>query len=284
MNGGYGRPRLLVPAVLFVVTIFTTVIAGALYQGADILGRPWELSTGVPFSASLLFILGTHELGHYLASRAHGVATTLPMFIPGVPIPPFIGTFGAVIRIKSPITTRRALVDIGAAGPLSGFVAMLVVLVPGLWLSATAPATGAPFGLGSSLLLKLLSHLMVGPLPAGYDLVLHPVAFAAWIGMFVTAMNLLPVGQLDGGHIVYALIGPRHRTFSLVMIGVLLALGAFAWYGWFLWAAIIAAIALRHPPVEDPRVPLDFRRKATSAAAILVFILTFMPTPFYIAR
>src|SRR3990172_1972725 len=133
------RPKVLLPAVLFLATIVTTVMAGALYQGADIFADPYSLTKGIPFSLSLLLILGTHELGHFLASRRHGVVTTLPTFIPGPPIPPMIGTFGAVIRIKSPITSKAALVDIGAAGPLSGFAVAFFVILIGLHHSTLLP-------------------------------------------------------------------------------------------------------------------------------------------------
>jgi len=278
------RPKVAVPVALFLTTIATTIIAGALYRGADIFNHPSQLALGVPFSASLLFILGTHELGHFIVSRRHGVSTTLPVFIPGPPLPPMIGTFGAVIRIKSPITLKGALVDIGAAGPLSGFVVTVLVTIWGLHLSTVIPKThdiGA-MGLGSSLAFMGLSYLVVGPLPEGLDLLLHPVAFAGWIGMFVTAMNLLPIGQLDGGHIVYALLGRRHKQFSILMVAVLVVLGVFTWPGWFIWAALISIIGMYHPPVRDQSVPMDARRRLTTAAAIIVFVLTFIPTPFYI--
>ncbi len=278
------RPRILLPLALFLATVATTIIAGALYRNADIFNHPAELLLGVPFSASLLFILGTHELGHFLASRRHGVSATLPIFIPGPPLPPMIGTFGAVIRIKSPITLKSSLVDIGAAGPLAGFVVTILITVWGLRLSTVVPkmhAIGA-MGLGSSLAFNGLSYLIIGPLPDTYDLLLHPVAFAGWIGMFVTAMNLLPIGQLDGGHIVYALLGPRHKQFSILMVATLVVLGVFTWPGWFVWAALITIIGMRHPPVMDQGVPMDRRRRLTTLAAIIVFVLTFIPTPFYI--
>lgn len=278
------KPGVLLPAALFIITVFTTIVAGAMYQGADLLNNPGEFTRGIPFSVSLLLILGTHELGHYIASRKHGVATTLPVFIPGPPFPPMIGTFGAVIRIKSPITTKNALVDIGAAGPLSGFAVALAVTYEGLRLSKVLPkgVSGEALGLGSSLIFQILSYLSVGPVPEGFDVFLHPVAFAGWIGMFVTAMNLMPIGQLDGGHMVYALLGPWHRIFSVLMVAFLAVLGLLTWPGWFIWAALISIIGLRHPPIEDQHLPLDGRRKLICVATILVFILTFMPTPFYI--
>lgn len=278
------KPKVALPAALFAATVVTTVIAGALYQGADIIKDPWSLLKGVPFSLSLLLILGTHELGHFLASRRHGVTTTLPTFIPGPPFPPMIGTFGAVIRIKSPITTKAALVEIGAAGPLAGFIVALFVTWWGLGHSTVIPRSAAAgsLGLGSSLIFHALSYITVGALPATHDILLHPVAFAGWIGFFVTAMNLLPIGQLDGGHIVYSLLGARHRLFSMVMIGGLVVLGAVSWPGWFIWAALVAFIGIWHPPVEDQWEPLAPKDKLIAASALAVFVLTFMPTPFYI--
>ncbi len=278
------RRKILLPAVLFAATVVTTVIAGALYEGVNPLADPYGLIRGVPFSASLLLILGSHELGHYFASKRHGVSATLPLFIPGPPIPPMIGTFGAVIKMRSPITTKRALVDIGAAGPLSGFVVAVMVTAVGLEYSRVmpAPTEGLSIGLGSSLIFRLLSYAVIGPVPEGYDIFLHPVAFAGWIGFFVTAMNLLPIGQLDGGHIVYALIGPFHRHFSMLMVSALIVLGVFTWQGWFVWAILVTILGVWHPPVENPYQPVDGMRRFLSFATLIVFILTFIPTPFYI--
>lgn len=278
------RPKVLLPLALFLVTILTTVISGALQQGADIFSNPYELVKGIPFSASLILILGTHELGHFIASRRHGVMTTFPTFIPGPPLPPMIGTFGAVIRIKSPITTKAALVDIGASGPLAGFVVAIFVTLWGLSGSAVIPRAAAEssLGLGSSLIFHLLSYIVIGPVPPTHDVMLSPVAFAGWIGMFVTAMNLLPIGQLDGGHLVYALIGPMHRAFSIAMIAVLIALGFLAWQGWFVWAGLISILGMWHPPIEDQDAPLEPGQRLIAGATIAVFILTFIPAPFYI--
>ncbi|MFQ5480518.1 MAG: site-2 protease family protein [Thermodesulfobacteriota bacterium] len=278
--------RSVVPALLLLLTLCTTIIAGALYQGADLLHHPRELLLGLPFSISLLLILGTHELGHFIASKRLGVITTWPLFIPGPPIPPMIGTFGAVIRIKSPISTKNALVDIGAAGPLAGFVVALIVTAIGLRASTVIVAPhmmGAMgFGFGSPLIFHVLTYLTFGPLPADFNVFLSPVAFAGWIGFFVTAMNLLPLGQLDGGHVIYALLGRNHMPVSFMLVAVMALLGYFAWPGWFIWAALITIIGLRHPPLTDYNLPMDRRRKLTTAAAMAVFILTFMPTPFYI--
>jgi len=283
------RIRRFIPLILFFTTLFTTVIAGALYQGADMLNHPSEILMGLPFSISLILILGTHELGHYIAARRHSVLTTWPLFIPFPPILPWIGvvgigTFGAVIRIKSPITAKKALVDIGAAGPLAGFVMACLVTYMGLRSSAITPimhGTG-DLGLGSSLVFKGLTYMAVGRVPQGFDVFLGPVAFAGWIGFFVTAMNLLPLGQLDGGHVIYALLGERQRAISMMLVAVMAVLGFLTWPGWFIWAALISMIGLRHPPINDHHIPMDGRRKLTTIASIVVFVLTFMPTPFYI--
>ncbi|MEE9615314.1 MAG: site-2 protease family protein [Thermodesulfobacteriota bacterium] len=289
-GAGEGRraegPKLTLHLVLFALTVLTTVTAGALYEGVNPLVEPLGLVKGIPFSFSLLLILGTHEFGHYAASRLHGVDATLPYFIPAPPVPFMIGTFGAVIKMRSPITTRSALVDIGAAGPLAGFVVAVVVVVVGLGLSEVAPSPppGEAMNLGSSIMFALLSELAIGPVPEGHDVFLHSVAFAGWIGLFITAMNLFPVGQLDGGHIVYAVIGERHAaTVSFVTVACLVALSVFAWQGWFVWALLVMVIGTGHPPVTDEGVPLDGKRRRISAVTLAVFVLTFMPVPFYIS-
>jgi len=194
--------------------------AGALYEGADLFGNSLSILKGLPFCAALLLILGTHEFGHYIASRLHKVVSTLPYFIPAPPVPPMIGTFGAVIRMKTPITTKNALVDIGASGPLVGFVFAVIVMVIGIHFSTIAPVVhNGSVAFGEPIIERLLVYLMMGEIPHGYELVMHPVAFAGWIGFFVTALNLLPIGQLDGGHIMYAIFGPDHRKVSLGNVG-----------------------------------------------------------------
>jgi len=159
-----------------------------------------------------------------------------------------------------------------------------IVTFIGLSSSAITPVThgtGA-MGLGSSLIFQGLTYIAHGPVPQGFDVFLNPVAFAGWIGFFITAMNLLPLGQLDGGHVMFALLGERQRPISLLLIVIMAVLGYLTWPGWFIWAALIAIIGLRHPPIEDHYLPMDRRRKLTTIACIVVFVLTFMPTPFYI--
>lgn len=282
------RPRptgVLVPALLFAATVVTTVIAGALFEGADIMADPVSLAKGLPFSAALLAILGTHEFGHYFASRRHGVRATLPFFIPAPPIPFMIGTFGAVIKMKSPISTKSALVDIGAAGPLSGFVVAVVVVVVGLSQSTVMDAPSdavVVMGLGSSLIFSLLAYVTVGPIAEGKDIFLNSVAFAGWIGLFITSINLLPIGQLDGGHILYSIAGRFHRRVSKALVVVLVVLGVFTWPGWVVWAILVSVIGLGHPPVFNEREPLDPARRRIAIITLIVFVLTFIPTPFYI--
>ena len=275
------RP-LRLPAALFLATVLTTLGAGAMLAGVDPFADPANLLEGVPFSASLLLILGAHESSHYLMSRRHGVHATLPLFIPA---PTLAGTFGAVIRIESPIPDRRALLGIGVAGPLAGFLVAVPLAVAGLRLSRVAyhaAAVGGPdsgLALGSSLVFSLLERLVLGPLPEQATLVLHPVAFAAWIGFFVTAINLLPVGQLDGGHVLYALAGRRQEGISRVALLVLAPLG-FLWWGWFLWGGVLLLMGVRHPPVLAESSQLGPGEKALGAVGAVLLALTFSPAPF----
>ena len=263
---------------LFLATLATTVTAGALLDGADIFSEPRLIYRGIPFAVSLMLILGIHETAHYLASRRWGLKVTLPFFIPA---PTIIGTMGAVIKIKSPIYNRRALLDIGVSGPLAGFLAALPVAVIGLKLSKVGGMVGEGegFSLGSSLLFGFLVETLVPGQGESIQVMLHPVAFAAWIGFFVTALNLLPIGQLDGGHIVCALSGRFHRYISMISLAILLPLG-FLWPGWLVWAALLIVMGWRHPPPLDMHQPLDRRRRVLAFLSILVFLLTFTPVPF----
>ena len=279
---------LYLPVTLFIVTVFTTLWAGA-YQvnthpvkGAlDFLFKyPENLLQGWPFAATLLGILVTHEFGHFWLSRVHRVPASLPLFIPGPP--QFIGTFGAIIRMRSPIMNRRALFDIGVAGPIAGFVVAVVALIVGLSMSTVVPKLGF-YGLqlGEPLLLQFFAWLIFGPIPDTYDIVLHPVGFAAWFGLFVTALNLLPVGQLDGGHVAFALCGRRQRTLAFTVLPILVVLGIWGWPGWLLWAGLTGLVGIAHPPVIDPATELGQGRVWVGWLAIAIFILSFSPVPFY---
>lgn len=279
--------RWLLPATLFFLTVFTTLWAGAYqaYNGTIrgplnfLLEYPGALWSGIPFAGTLLFILVTHELGHFILSKIHRVPASLPLFVPGPPH--FIGTFGAIIRLRGPILHRRALFDIGVAGPLAGFVVAVAALVVGLNLS-TVVHRSSTFGLqlGEPLLLQFISWLVIGALPPDADVVLHPVAFAAWFGLFVTSLNLIPIGQLDGGHVAYALWGSRQKALASVFVPLLIVLGFIGWPGWFMWAFMAGIWGLGHPPVIDAYATLGRGRVIVGWIALAVFALTFAPVPF----
>jgi membrane-associated protease RseP (regulator of RpoE activity) len=275
-------PRRLLHLGLLLATVVTTVIAGALQQGVNPLETPKLLYTGIPFSFTLLLILGAHEMGHYLVSRRHHLDVTLPYFIPAPPIPFIIGTFGAFIRIRSPIRDKRALLDVGCSGPLIGVLVSIPVILIGLKLSTITISSGGEetITLGEPLLFRLLSRLALGPMTPEQNVILHPVAFAGWIGLLVTALNLIPVGQLDGGHVAYALFPEYHRYISLGVLGLLVVCGVVFWSGWLLWAVLLVFLGWRHPPPYEFWVPLDRRRRVLGVITIVVFGLTFSPAPF----
>ena len=210
--------------LLFVITFFTTLSAGALQRGINIFESPQKLLDGLPFAGTLMIILTIHELSHYIASKRQHITATLPYFIPA---PSLIGTFGAFIKMKSPIMTRSALIDIGASGPIAGFIVSLIACIVGLSMSEIVPLAkvDGSLVLGDSLLFSFLSRVIVGSLPDSVDILLHPVAFAGWIGLFVTSLNLLPIGQLDGGHIAFAILGDRHRYVSITLVAALAMFG-----------------------------------------------------------
>jgi membrane-associated protease RseP (regulator of RpoE activity) len=267
--------------ILFILTLLSTVFVGAVQTGADIMKNPTEIYRGLPFALSLMVILLTHEFSHYFASKKHGVQATLPYFIPA---PTIIGTFGAFIKMKSPIVTRRALIDIGASGPIAGFIVSVAAAAFGLQASEVVPVaeTKGALNLGDSILFALLAKVVVGVTPADSDILLNPVAFAGWIGLFVTSINLIPVGQLDGGHIAFALMGERHSPLSLALVLIMGLLGVFLWEGWIVWAALLLILGLRHPPVIYWEETLDRKRRAIGWIALLILVLTFIPEPFKI--
>ena len=275
------RPRRLgVHIGLFLATLFTTSLAGALNAGADVFADWRSISAGLPFSLTLMSILLVHEMGHYCLARRHGVAATLPYFIPAPP--PFpVGTFGAFIRMDSPPESRRALFDVGAAGPWAGLLAAIPAIVVGLQWSRVEPAGLMQSGLelGEPLLFTILSYLTLGPIADHMTVVLHPVALAGWFGLFVTFLNLLPIGQLDGGHVAYAMFGRHHRIVARVFVAVILALAFWGWSGWFVWVALVGLLGIDHPPTLDSWVGLDRRRRTAGWLTIVVFALTFMPEP-----
>ncbi len=272
---------------LFLLTLIATLGWGAVHwmgfyhpeaspqQVMEVFKSLKFVKIGAPFSLSLLFILLAHEMGHYLAARRYGVETTLPYFIPA---PNLLGTFGAVIRIKSPVPSKRALFDIGIAGPLAGFFVTIPFLLYGLSKAVVlkSPPSEGIF-LGDPLLLKILYRVYF-PGISPQTVVIHPVGLAAWVGLFVTSLNLLPVGQLDGGHIAYATLDREADKLSLALFVFLLYLGIFKWAGWLIWDILLVFLGVRHPPFPYSD-GLDPRRKALAFLALIIFLLTFIPVP-----
>jgi len=275
------RPsRELAPIVLFVLTVLSVLYAGALMQAPD---YEWALAhplAGVPFALGLLSILIAHELGHYLVSRRLGVAASLPYFIP-MPFNLF-GTMGAIIRTREPMRNRRQVLAIGAAGPLTGLLVAIPILVVGLMRSTVQPISAQPgaFLEGNSILYAMLKFLVFGRfLPGGgVDVFLHPVAFGAWSALFVTGLNLFPAGQLDGGHVAYALFGRNAVWVSRLAVVVTLAL-VLVWSGWWLFAVLLFIFGQRHADPLDEITPLTGREKMLAIGMLVIFVLLFMPVP-----
>lgn len=284
------RHRYWLHALLLLATLFTTTVVGASLAQSfaqhqafdyDLNGyvtawhNPAYLLTGLPFSLTLLGILLAHEMGHYLAARYYGVDATLPFFIP---MPSVIGTCGAFIRIRSAILSKKILFDIGIGGPLAGFVVLILPLIAGVSMSQVVPgiATRGELVFGTPLILRFFEWAILGAAPA--DVYLHPVARAAWVGLLATALNLLPIGQLDGGHVLYAFLGERTRLLSRIFVGVLVLMGFFFAWSWFFWAGLLFFFGMRHPVIIDP-APVSPVRRWLAFAALIILILSFTPTP-----
>jgi membrane-associated protease RseP (regulator of RpoE activity) len=291
------QDRVWLHALLLVLTIVTTTYAGAGHWASFALDpsefsnltlTPGLLLHGLWFSGTVLTILGCHELGHYFACRYYNVDASLPFFIP-VPIL-LTGTMGAFIRIREPIPQKRMLFDIGIAGPIAGFVMAVPLLLVGIWMSrvvpdfnpADLPPGVVSYSLGEPLLYKAVAALVWGSVPAGQSLNMHPVAFGAWFGLLATALNLFPIGQLDGGHISYAVLGRRstYVTFATVAIAMGLAWFANSWIVWTgLTVVMLVVFGPHHPRVFDEHVPLDGRRLMLAVFAAVMLILCFTPAP-----
>jgi len=292
-----------IPFVLFIFTVFSTLFAGAMMQNItpfDILLSPRLLLKGAPFAIPLMVILLTHEMGHYITSRIHRVESTLPYFIP---FPNYIGTFGAVIKMKSPMRDRSSLIDIGAAGPLAGFVLSVIAVAWGLAHAETIPIDKLPpetfwnarIAFGPNIAFWALAKL-IGPASffTGDNLLVNPIMDAGWLGLFVTNLNLMPAGQLDGGHIAYALFGQnRARKLAKAVVGILILFGLPGflsivspdilypfWPGYAVWGVLVTIIGLGHPPPMDPYQPLNAGRKWIGILCLFVWLITFCPIPF----
>ena len=275
-----GARSLTMHAGLLAATLLSATLAGVDVEPRELVANPALFLRGLPFAASLVTILLVHELGHYLTCLRYRVSASLPYFLPAPLLSP-VGTFGAFIRIRSRFPDRRALFDIGASGPWAGFVVALAATVIGLTHSTVlaTPQEWHGFACGDSLLTAFLTRIVLHVDSA--VVVLHPVAFAGWFGLFVTSLNLLPVGQLDGGHVLYATLGRPTPRIAALLIAFLVWLGVRGFPGWLLWAAIITVLlSLGHPPTDDDRRPLDPARRLAALATLVVFVLTFVPEPF----
>ncbi len=296
------RPRYLLASVLLALTFFSSTTVGAVFwvstqtgvstslaplltprMIATVWQSPELLRAGLTFSIPLLLILFAHEMGHFLMCRRYRLPASAPFFLPA----PFgLGTLGAFIRIRAPLRHKNELLDVGAAGPIAGFIVLLPLLFYGIWRSSPgrllleSPEQGAAilYSPGDSLIVRWVTSLFHGELPADAVLNLHPVALAAWAGLLATSINLLPIGQLDGGHILYAAAGRRQRLAALP-VWLLMVAGGFRWPGWWLLAVLVLLFGLRHPPVRDESVGLDGRRMAIALLSLVIFFASFMPTP-----
>ena len=310
--------RLPVHISLFLITLVTTTMAGVEWLGRDPLNLQ-NLAMGLQYSLSLLLILGSHEFGHFFYSLKHRVKATLPYFIPLPVIPAMLnfGTLGAVIRTRTPVPSRKAIFDIGVSGPIVGFIVSIGVLIFGFthlpskefllqihpgydFANNTVPGSaGIPLAFGNTVLFKLLEVIFTNPrtefVPPMTEIYHYPFLCVGWFGLFVTSMNLLPIGQLDGGHMIYAMFGRAHRKIARIFFAIILAIGLLGllpvvgvnleigWTGWLMWCLILfLVVKLDHPPVMDSS-PLDARRKVVGWLTILIFLVSFSPIPFTIA-
>lgn len=302
------RERWWLHAVLLLLTLAAATVAGAILADGDPLAVrgagdyaipvPTRLSAagigaGLWFSLPLLAILGAHEMGHYVLARRHGMDASPPYFIPAPWFVNLIGTFGAFIRLRSPLLNRAVLLDMGAAGPIVGFLVAVPVTMAGLALSTASPQPPGAGGVGMALMtetgwlplgepLVMRALVWLSPLRHAPLIDLHPLAFAGWLGFFFTALNLFPVGQLDGGHVTFALSGRAHRVAGVATLALLLAMGI-RWPGWLFWGVLILLLGrgrVAHPPVFDPAFRLNGPRRAVAYACILIFFLTLSPVPF----
>lgn len=256
--------RNLIHIILFILTVASTWLTG-----------------GMSYSIAIMLILLGHELGHYFLSRRHGISATLPFFLP-FPLSPF-GTLGAVIRMESRVSTRKALFDTGVAGPLTSLILSIPAIAIGLKLSTLIPTSQIKEGtirLADPFLFSLIQRLVLGDVPENFDVILHPIGYAGWVGLFVTALNLFPVGQLDGGHIAYALFGRRSRAIFLIAISAMAFITIFYNPGWVLMLILMVLFGFKHPSPLDDQTPIDGKRKIIGVIMFLAFILSFTPAPF----
>ncbi len=283
--------RVRVNIILFVLTVITVLWTGAINETtvpltsiADIFGvltKPAQLALGIPFMLTLLGILGAHEMGHFIVGRLRGAPMSWPYFIPLPPFISFTGTMGAVIVQREPLEDRRTLLEVGIAGPLAGLAVAIPLLFFGLASSTVGAAQPPYMQEGNSLLYAAAKWLVFGQfLPSnGMDVQINSVAFGAWIGLLVTMINLLPVGQLDGGHVAYSLLGERARYLAYAAIAMCAVFGVLFSYSWFVWMALASIIGFRHPPPFNDVPELGTAHKVLAIAGLVLFLLLLMPVP-----
>ena len=291
----FSEKRVWLNILLFAVTVAATFFVGFSwsigYKYADLFSQNPELVVdpsmifnpeivilSLIYAVVLLGILLGHEMGHFLACRYYNIDATLPYFIPA---PTFIGTMGAFIRIRSPITKKQQLFDIGIAGPLTSFILSLPAVGVGMYLSKAVPSLPEETSIlfGDPLILELVEKIFFKGIPEGFDIVPHPIAFAGWVGVLVTALNLFPVGQLDGGHVVYAVFGKKSSKLAPYILGIFIVLGVVFWIGWFVWAVLIYFLGLKHPHIYDEEKSLSSGRKLLGVLCLIIFALSFTPEP-----
>jgi membrane-associated protease RseP (regulator of RpoE activity) len=294
-SGFFVEKRIWLNILLFVVTAVSTFVVGISwsigYKYAEIFAQDPDLVVdptmiinpeivvlSLIYAIVLLGILLGHEMGHFLACRYYKVDATLPYFIPA---PTLIGTMGAFIRIRSPIAKKQQLFDIGIAGPLSSFILSLPAIIIGLYLSKAVPSLPEDESIlfGDPLILKFFGNIFFKGIPEGFDIVPHPIAFAGWVGVLVTALNLFPVGQLDGGHVAYAFLGKKSRNLAPYILGIFIIMGVFFWIGWFVWALLIYFLGLKHLHIYDEDKPLSLGRRLLGVLGMFIFVVSFTPEP-----
>jgi len=267
--------------LLFFLAFLSSTIAYPSFSRGHLPRTSEDLLLGITFSIPLFLILLAHELGHFVTARIYGLEASYPYFIPA---PNMIGTMGAIILMRGRIPHRTSILETGAMGPIAGFVVAIPLYLYGIAHSQLIPlpSEGSPGGLklGDPLIARFLTDLVWGPIPEGMDLSLHPVAFAGWVGFLVTSLNLLPVGQLDGGHVIFGLLPRLFPILSRITVAVLVVMGYLSWIGWGFWAIVLILVGFHHPsPIWNER-RLLLRTRILGILALIIFFLTFMPNPF----
>jgi membrane-associated protease RseP (regulator of RpoE activity) len=280
--------RPIVNILLLLLTLISTTLTGAILEQMPLLQenpwilfeRPALLLSGIPAALTIMGILGVHELAHYFVARRHGLESSLPYFIPAPLVG--VGTFGAIIRIQTPWEDSKALFDVGMAGPVAGFLVALPLFFVGLLMSPAMPPIPEGVPLGSPLLLRWIEDLvyLIRGIPQDHEIYVNAMTFAAWYGLIVTGFNLLPIGQLDGGHVAYAVLGRWARVVGIAVLVGLVLLGAMVWQGWFMWAALIFFSGWQHPAPLNTLAPLGKTRGIVGVLMLILLVLLFTPAPF----